>query len=291
MKKLSELINLIDRTRLKRLAIINANDKELLEVLNEAEEKNLISSILIGDKNKIKNTIKQNGLNIAEDKIIDGDVNTALSLIKENKVDFIMKGNISTDDLMREVLKCLDKKTLLSHVMIYEIPKHHKLLILTDGGLNPYPKLNQKVDIINNSVRVSKKLGVNLPKVAVLSATEKVSEKIESTTHGALLSIMNRRGQIKDCIIEGPLALDNAISKISANKKNINSEVSGDADILIVPNFEAGNLLGKAITYFGNGVGAGVIVGGDFPIILNSRASTREEKLYSIILGIILLKE
>ena len=291
MRKLSDLISLIDKTSPKRLVVINAEDKETLEALEEAEEKNLINSILLGDKNKIKDIIKQNNLNINENKIIQGDVDTALKLLKEDKADFIMKGNISTDDLMRDVLKGLDKKTLLSHVMVYEIPKYHKLLVLSDGGLITFPTLNQKIDIINNAIKLSKKLGVNLPKVAILSATENVSEKINSTTDGALLSVMNRRGQIKGCIIEGPLALDNAISKISANKKNINNEVSGDADILIVPNFEAGNLLGKAINYFGNGLSAGIIVGANFPIILNSRSSTKEEKLYSIMLGRISLNK
>ena len=202
-----------------------------------------------------------------------------------------MKGLIGTASLLKAVLNKeaeLRTNNLLSHVMIYDVPTYHKLLFLTDGGMVPYPELKDKIGIINNSVSVAKSLGIDTPKVAPICAVEVVNPSMQATIDASTLSTMNRRGQIKGCIIDGPLALDNAISKEAAKHKGIVSEVAGEADILLVPNIESGNFLGKSLTYFAKAESAGVIIGAKCPIVLVSRADSFKSKLYSIALGSIL---
>ena len=179
----------------------------------------------------------------------------------------------------------LRKSSLLSHVMIYDVPLYHKLLFLTDGGMIPYPELKDKVGIVNNAVMVAKKLSINMPKVAPICAVEVVNPSMQATIDASVLTSMYKRGQIKGCIIDGPLALDNAINKEAAEHKGIVSDVAGDADILLVPNIESGNFLGKSLSYFANAQNAGVIVGAKCPVVLVSRADSAKSKLYSIALG------
>lgn len=296
VKKLEELLTLAKTKGKKTLAVAVAQDKEVLIAVIEAVNIGIIDAILVGDEDNIRKISVEEKLNLDSIKIVhEKDIKKAASkaveCVSNGQAHYIMKGMLGTADLLRAVLNKeagLRGNGLISHVMIYEIPTYHKLLFLTDGGMVTYPNLEEKVGIINNAVRVANKLGINSPKVAPICAVEIVNPSMQATVDAAVLSKMNRRGQIKHCIIDGPLGLDNAISKASAEHKKIISDVAGDADILLVPNIESGNLLGKSITYFAKGEGAGIVMGAKCPVVLVSRSDSAKSKLYSIALGSII---
>ncbi|MEG0773173.1 phosphate butyryltransferase [Clostridium sp.] len=297
VKKLDELISLAKEREKKTIAIAAAQDKVVLEAVVQAVENNIVDVILVGDKKKILSLGEELNINLDNMQIIDEcDVNKAaakaVELVSKGEAQFLMKGILGTADLLKAVLNKeagLKTTSLLSHVMIYEIPNYHKLLFLTDGGMVPYPELNDKIGIINNAIKVAHGLHIEKPKVAPICAVEVVNPSMQATLDAAALSSMNKRGQIKGCIIDGPLGLDNAISEEAAHHKGIISEVAGDADILLVPNIEAGNFLGKSLTYFAKAESAGVIVGAKCPVVLVSRADSAKSKLYSIALGAVLV--
>ncbi|SFA88810.1 phosphate butyryltransferase [Clostridium frigidicarnis] len=295
IKSLENLIELAKNKNKKILSVAVAQDKEVLKAVLSGVSIGIINAILVGDKEKIEQICKEEnwdlkGLEIVNVKNDKKAAEEAVKLVSTNKADFIMKGMLSTADLLKAVLNKefgLRGKSLLSHVMLYETQNYHKLLFLTDGGMVPYPELKDKIGIIDNAVKVANAVGIDMPKVAPLCAVEVVNQSMTATIDASILSSMNKRGQIKDCVIDGPLALDNAISLEAAKHKGIVSEVAGDADILLVPNIEAGNLLGKSLTYFGNAESAGIVMGAKCPIVLVSRADTAKSKLYSIALGAI----
>lgn len=297
VKKLDELIQLAKKREKKTIAIAAAQDKVVLEAVIQAVNDNIVEAILVGDKTKIQEIAKELNINLDAVKIIDeANVNKAaakaVDLVRSGEAQFLMKGILGTADLLKAVLNKeagLKTSSLLSHVMIYDIPTYHKLLFLTDGGMVPYPELNDKVGIINNAIKIAHALEIEKPKVAPICAVEVVNPSMQATLDAAALSSMNKRGQIKGCIIDGPLALDNAISEEAAHHKGIVSEVAGDSDILLVPNIEAGNFLGKSLTYFAKAESAGVIVGAKCPVVLVSRADSAKSKLYSIALGAVLV--
>jgi phosphate butyryltransferase len=202
-----------------------------------------------------------------------------------------MKGKLTTAEILSIYLKDeynLKTGKTMNLVCVFEIPNYHKLLIISDAGMIIAPTLEQKIDIINNAVSVAQRLGVERPKVAILGALEQVNPKMPVTLDAAILTQMNRRGQIKGCIVDGPFAMDNAISKEAAIHKGIISEVAGDADILIVPNIEAGNILYKTLVYFANAKLASSIIGGKKPVVLTSRADSDESKLNAMALSILM---
>lgn len=293
IKNFSELVNVAKSKEKMTLSVAAAEDKEVLIAVEGARELGLIDAVLTGDKDKIKAIADDARIDISKYKIIDCKnpnqaVREGVMEVSTGKADFLMKGLVGTSDLLKAVLDKeigLRGEGLLSHVMVYSVNSYHKLLLLTDGGMVTYPDLAQKVQIVNNAVKVGKALGIDPIKVAPLCAVEVINESMQGTLDAAALSKMNQRGQIKDCIIDGPLALDNAISKEAAEHKGIVSEVAGDADVLLVPTIEAGNLLGKSLTYFASAKSAGVIMGAKCPIVLVSRADTHESKLNSIALG------
>lgn len=293
MKSFDEFFKLAETTKKKRLAVAAAQDTEVLMAVESAREMGLIDGILVGNEAVIKDLAGNLNVNLKNYEVVDAQdtkeaARIAVNLVSGSQADFLMKGLMSTADILKAVLdKEIGLRTgsLLSHVMIYSVPSYHKLLFLTDGGMVTYPDLKQKVQIIQNAVKVAKALGISPVKVAPLCAVEVVNPDMQATVDAAVLSKMNQRGQIKDCIVDGPLALDNAINKEAAKHKGIESPVAGDADILLVPNIEAGNLLGKSITYLAGGKSAGVIMGAKCPIVLVSRADTHESKLNSIALG------
>lgn len=293
IKKLEQLLEMAKEKEKKTLAVAVAQDKEVLEAVVDAVKLQIVNAILVGDKVKIEEIGKINGFDLSNLEIIDEpNLNKAAAKAVEQVVigraHYIMKGMLNTADLLRAVLnkECgLRGSGLLSHVMIYEVPTYHKLIFLTDGGMVPYPELKDKIGIIENAVKVTNSVGIVNPKVAPLCAVEVVNPAMQATVDAALLTTMNRRGQIKGCIIDGPLALDNAVSAEAAKHKGIESEVAGDADVFLVPNIEAGNLLGKSLAYFANGESAGVIMGAKCPVVLVSRADSARAKLYSIALG------
>jgi phosphate butyryltransferase len=299
IRNFDELIEIAKQKTKMKLSVAAAQDDEVLIAVDSARKLGIVDAILVGDKEKIENIAKSASIDLSQYEIVDSkdlkeSARTAVSLVSQGKADFLMKGLIGTADLLRAVLDKeigLRGKGLLSHVMVYSVPTYHKLVFLTDGGMVTYPDLNQKVQIVNNAVQVAKSLGVSPIHVAPLCAVEVINPDMQATLDASALSKMSQRGQIKDCIIDGPLALDNAISKEAAKHKGIESPVAGEADILLVPNIETGNALGKSLTYFAQAKSAGVIMGAKCPIVLVSRADTHESKLYSIALGSLVANE
>lgn len=293
MKKLSELLEKAKINGPKVVSVAVAEDNVVLSALEKARKEGIINAILIGDKKKIEQIAVENGIDLNNYEIIDEEseseaAKTAVKLVAERKADFVMKGKIKTGDLMREVLKeeyNLRTGKTLSLVSIFEIPNYHKLLIVSDAGMTIAPSLEQKVDIINNTVFVAKKaLGIEKPRVAILGAVEIVNSKMPATIEAAILAKMNNRKQIKGCIVDGPFALDNAVSIEAAKHKGIESPVAGDADILIMPDIEAGNIFYKAMVFLGGARVASTIIGAKVPIALTSRADSDETKLLSLAL-------
>lgn len=293
IKNFEELQELAQKRPKMRLSVAAAEDDEVLIAVDSARKLGIVDAVLVGDKEKIEKIAEDSEIDISKYEIIDSknpveSARKAVSLVSSGKADFLMKGLLGTADLLKAVLDKeigLRGKGLLSHVMLYSVPAYHKILFLTDGGMVTYPDLNQKIQIVHNAVKVARALGVEPVHVAPLCAVEVVNPDMQATLDAAALSKMSQRGQIKDCIIDGPLALDNAISKEAAKHKGITSPVAGEADILLVPNIESGNLLGKSMTYFGGAKSAGVVMGAKCPIVLVSRADTHEAKLNSIALG------
>lgn len=296
--RLEELIQRAKDGKKRTLSVAVAQDKPVLEAVTEAVKLGIVDAILVGDEAKIKEICKDENYNldnieIVNEKDIIKAAARAVEFVSKGQADFIMKGMLGTAPLLKAVLNKeanLRGNSLLSHVMIYGVKNYPKLIFLTDGGMVPYPELKDKIEIINNAVKVAHALGIDNPKVAPLCAVEVVNPSMQATLDAAALSQMSKRGQIKSCIIDGPLALDNAISKEAAEHKGIHSPVAGEADILLVPNIEAGNLLGKSLTYFGGAENAGIIVGAKCPVVLVSRADSAKSKLYSIALGALAVK-
>jgi phosphate butyryltransferase len=254
------------------------------------EKLGLVDPILLGDEKKIKDIARKLKLDITRMKIINEGtdaeaVKIAVKLVGSREADILMKGNVTTAVFLKGVLDKeagLRKRDVLSHFAIFELPTYHKLLGLSDAAMIPAPDFKTKVAIVNNAVEFMNKLGYAKPKVAVLAAVEMVNESMPATLDAALLSKMNQRGQIKNCIIDGPLAYDNAVSMESSKHKGIISDVAGDADLLIVPDIEAGNLLYKAYSFSANAKLAAVVLGAAAPIVLTSRSDTEESKQASI---------
>ncbi|PLX16177.1 MAG: phosphate butyryltransferase [Candidatus Muiribacterium halophilum] len=278
----------------KKVAVVMAADPDLLEAISEAMKMNLIQPILIGPKEKILDIIKkwEREVEIIDCLAEDEAARKGVELIRDNKASMIMKGKIKTGTFLKAIV---DKKSgvsggnILSHVLVFE--KDNRLRIITDGGMIIAPDLKEKISIINNSVRVAISLGRKTPKVAPICAVETVNDSMEATLDAALLAKMNSRKQIKDCIIDGPLALDNALSKKAAEHKGIKSDVAGDADILLVPDIEAGNILGKSVYYIAGCECAGMIAGPLCPVIMLSRADSPKTRLNSIALAMVCAKE
>lgn len=294
LKYLSDLIEKAKGQAKKVLAVAACQDEEVLRAVYEASTSGIIEPILIGDIEKTEKVAQELGISIESYEKIDTKelveaAQIAVRYVSSGKADFIMKGLIDTSILLKEVLSKeygLRTNSLLSHVMIYEVPAYHKFVFLTDGGMNLEPSLEDKIKIVKNAVKVCKSLGYDKVKVAAIAAKEKVNPKMIATVHANELKNMCNNGLFENgVIIDGPLALDLAISKDAAKIKGYESEVSGDADILLVPNIETGNGIGKSLTYFANSQSAGIIMGAKAPIVLVSRADSHEAKLYSIALG------
>lgn len=294
MKKLKELKKLLNNDKKMKLAVVAAEEENILIAVDSAYKDNIIIPVLIGNVEKIreysnKNNINLEGYELVEAESFQESAEIAVKMVREGKADFLIKGLVDTGILLKTVLNKeygLRTGKQLSHVMIYEVPNYHKLLFLTDGGMVTYPDLNTKADIIKNAVEVANAFKYDEIKVSCLAAKEKVNPKMPATVDGAKLKEMCQDGEFgENVFVEGPIALDLAVSKESAAIKKYESPVVGDSDILLVPNIEMGNGIGKAITYFGSGISAGIIMGAAKPIVLVSRADTFESKYYSILLG------
>ncbi len=298
MKTISEIIDGAKKAGRKRIALAAAQEESALEAAVDAYKNGLAETILIGDTVAIKDLAKTMGADISAFRIIEEKdyakaAAKAVELVKAGEADLVMKGILDTSILLKAVLNKengLNAGRLTSHVAVMQVPTYHKLLIVTDAAININPDIPGKLDIIANAVQVAKGLGIDVPKVALLAAVEKVNwDKMPCTADAAIITQMNRRGQVKGCIIDGPLALDNAISAESAKIKKIVSDVAGDADILVAPDIESGNILYKCLLDLGQAKGACIVVGAAKPVILTSRADTAETKLASIALAILSL--
>jgi len=252
----------------------------------------------VGDRELIRRLASEQSIDIGRMIIIHEPTprdasRKVMELLRMGHADLAMKGKVETGDFLRAALDReagLRVGRLLSHVAVFEVPGFDRLLFVTDSGVVVAPTLEQKVEIVQNAIMVAQRFGLEMPKVAILAATEMVNPKIPTSMDAATLAKMADRRQIQGGIVDGPLALDNAISAESAAIKGIQSAVAGCADILVTPDVEAGNMLAKAITYFAKGRMAGVVVGAKSPLIVASRSDPHETKLMSMALGIILAR-
>src|SRR6056297_2784601 len=294
MKKLKDLKNIIDKNNKSRLIVVAAEEENVLEAVAKAHNDDLIEPILVGNEKLIREYIVKNGFKLGDVEIIPAETfeesaEIAIKMINEDRGDFLIKGLIDTSILLKAVLNKewgLRTGKQLSHVMLYEVPAYHKLLMLTDGGMVTYPDTETKIQLIKNSYEAAKKLGYKEFKVACLAAKEKLNKKMQATVEAAEIKDKYEKGEFEEgIIVEGPIALDLAVSKEAAKIKKFESSVAGDADLLLVHNIEMGNGIGKSITYFGNGIGAGVVMGAKVPIVLVSRSDDFNAKYYSILFG------
>lgn len=293
-KGFRDLIEKVQNSEVKkRVIVVAAQDEHTLEAVFRAQKDNIIEPILIGNKVKIKEILDSLQEDLDESSIIDVKDDSeaavkAVEFINEKKADFIMKGKIQTADLLKAVVdkeKGLRTGKAMSHIAIHEIPTYHKLLAVTDGGMMMYPDVDMKKQIIENAVSTFIDMGYEKPKVAVLAAVENENLKMPETMDASKLKKMNIEGEIKNCIVEGPISYDLTMSKESAEIKGFVSPVTGDVDILIVPNITAGNILGKSLIYSAGAKMAGFIVGAKVPIVLTSRGASSEEKYLSLVLS------
>jgi phosphate acetyltransferase len=293
----NNLLNFAKRSGVIDAAIVNAGEIFPMESVHMAVKHNLINPIFIGNQDNIKKYADKLGWNISKYKIIDerNENNTAsiaAKLASENKVKIIVKGHIHTDILMKAVLKRdlnLIGKKRLSHVWHMTLDKDDKPFIITDGVVNVLPKLEVKMHILRNAVEFANKIGITRPKVSILSATEEVIESVPSSIDANIITKRAKEENIKADVF-GPLAFDNSVSKKSAAIKRIKNEVSGNTDILLVPNVETGNALVKMMIYFMGACAAGVVVGGKVPVVITSRSDEAESRLASIAAAVAALK-
>ncbi|WP_042355109.1 phosphate butyryltransferase [Bacillus rubiinfantis] len=288
---LESLIEKATQMSSKTVAVAAAEDADVIEAILEAAERNLARFLLFGNQEKISLLL---GSTVGKIKVIHADdrkaaVEMAVQAVSNREADVLMKGNVPTKTLLSAILNKeygLRTGRVLSQAAVFELSAVNRLILITDAAMNITPSLEQKVQIVQNSVSIAKAIGINEPKVAPLAAVEVVNPAMQATTDAALLTMMNKRGQITDCIIDGPLALDNAVSAFAAQHKGIHSEVAGHADILLVPTIEVGNVLYKSLVYFANAKVASVIAGAKVPIVLTSRTDSAENKLYSLALAL-----
>lgn len=292
--RLKDIKNLLHSDNRMKLAVVAAEEENVLIAVDDAYKNDIVMPILIGDVNKIREIAKNAQINIDCYELINADsleqsAEIAVKMVREKKADFLIKGLIDTSILVKQVLNKeygLTTGRTLSHVMAYDVPVYHKLLYLTDGGIMTYPDLDGKKNILENAIDVLKALNYKEIKVACLAAKEKLNPKMPPTVDADALKKMCQEGKFAEgVVVEGPISFDLAVSKEAAEIKKYNSPVAGDTDILLVPNIETGNGIGKTMTYFGNALSAGIIVGASAPVVLVSRADSYESKYYSILLG------
>ena len=299
IKKLDDLFGVLKTQKSKRLVAAYANDAHTISAVSQAVDKGIIEATLVGNAEVIAAVCRQENIDIRKFQIVNQTdemeaARWAVRIINEGHGDMLMKGLVSTDKYMRAILDkengLMPPGAILSHVTVMESPRYPKLLVVGDVAIIPQPGLKEKIAITRYLIGVAQALGIELPKVAVLAATEQVMPKMPACTDAALITKMADRGQIKGALVEGPLALDVAIDKESAQIKKINSPVAGDADCLVFPNIESGNVFYKANTKLAGGEQGAIVVGAKVPAVLSSRGDSIQTKLYSIALAAITAK-
>ncbi|WP_091838514.1 phosphate butyryltransferase [Marininema halotolerans] len=278
------------------VAVGAADDREVLEAVLDAKKRGIAHFRLFGDRGKILQLTESIGLTLREGEIFHQPdpmkaCIDAVRAVREGDADVVMKGMVHSADFLRAVLNkeagLRAGKNVLSHVATFEVPGYNRLIHVTDPALNVAPELKEKAQIIRNAIQLCHSLGEALPRVAVLGAVELVNPTMQPTLDAAALAQMSRRKQIQGALIDGPFALDNAISVTAAKHKGIESDVGGRADVLLVPNIEAGNILYKSMVYFAKAKIGALVLGASAPVILTSRADSHEAKLYSIALAVL----
>ena len=278
-----------------RIAVVAAADPEVLTAVAEAQAAGIADAVLVGNRAEIGRLQDELNLNLDHATVLDQpDPKRAafecIGLAAQGQVDVVVKGQLKTNELLGAALRSdggIREGALVTHVGIFEIPRVDRLIYISDSGVVLYPDMHQKLEIIQNAVEVARAFGIDRPRVAVLSATEDVDPDRPVSIDGLALSRMARQGWVEHAVVDGPMALDVAISMQSARVKGIVGPVAGQADILIVPNVEAGNMMAKSIQYFGHGRMAGLVVGTRVPILISSRADTAETRFLSLAMATI----
>ncbi|WP_147802858.1 bifunctional enoyl-CoA hydratase/phosphate acetyltransferase [Alkalicoccus halolimnae] len=282
------------------IAVANAVEASVFRAAQIALDESLAEFHFIGALNEMTAAMEEADFSADENTVVFIDCRDeaeasekAVRLVSEGKADVLMKGMVSTSILLKAVLHKeygLRSGNVLSHVAGFTLPDREKMLFLTDAAMNIAPSLPEKVQIVENAVAALNQMGIENPKVAVLAAVENVNPAMQATVDAALLTQMNKRQQITNCIVDGPLGFDNAVSLEAARKKQIESPVAGEADLLLAPQIETGNALYKSFTYIGRGVVGGMIVGAKAPIILTSRTDSEESKLFSLAMAVSIIQ-
>ncbi len=287
-RSFQEILDRAQKSGRKKIVIAGGDDPISIKAAERAYELGMVTPIFVGERQKIEKLTTR--FEIIEAKSPDEACLKAVEIVRNEQDAILMKGHVTTREFLKAVLdseKGLRAGKLLSHVAVVESPYYHKLLFVTDGGMVIKPTLEQKKFIIQNAVEFTKKLGIEKPKVAILAAVEKVNPDMPETMDAEALVDAQKRGEIKDCVIEGPMALDLAVSKFACEMKSYKGEVAGDADILLMPDIAAGNISAKAMLYLGGAKFGGAVVGTTKPCVMLSRADTDEIKLNSIALGVV----
>jgi phosphate butyryltransferase len=293
LTSLDQILERALQNKPKRLVVAAAEELHVLKAVKNASVKNIISPILIGNLEKIRNIASDIEFSLNNALLISSaspeeSSKIAVQLMCNHDADILMKGMVSTSILLKAVIdhkNGMINRIHLSHIALCQIESYHKLLAITDAAMNISPNLEEKVQILQNAVNLLNSLGYTEPKVGIVCPVEIENPKIESTVHAAKIKEMNRNGKIKNCLIDGPLALDNIVSKDAAILKGISGEVAGNADLILTPDLDSGNILYKSIIFLAKGIVAAVIIGASAPIVLTSRADSENSKLYSIALA------
>ena len=297
MRTIAEIIEAAQGYASGRIAVAAAHDADVLKAVAEAKRRRIAEPILVGHGDAIRSILEELGENPSDYEIIQADTDVdcaqkAVECVSAGKANFLMKGLLNTPDIMRAVLKPeagLRTGKLISHVMMYE-PKGHRMMGLTDGGMNTFPDLDKKAEILENAARVFKALGYDEINAACICGAEVVNPKIQSTVDAKTLSEMTDRWAPYHMNVYGPVGLDLAVSEAACRHKHYEAKGAGQADILLVPSYETGNGIGKAMSIFGGAMNAGIVVGAKVPIVLVSRADSAEVKLAAMALGAVVAR-
>jgi len=293
IRTLEELVAMAQKHPPVRVAVAAAAHSLVLQSIRRGLELGIVEPLLVGREADIRKEAEAIDWDLEGMQLIAAETGSAtaamaVELVKRGKAEVLMKGYLHTDEMLRAVLNQqtgLRTDRLLTHVFVLEVPTYHKLLMISDAAININPQIAEKAAIAQNAIDLARRLGVEVPKVAALSSVETVNPSIPSTVHAACLSKMAQRGQIKGAIVDGPLAFDNAISAEAACEKGIESPVSGDVDVVVVPDLDAGNILSKNLEYLAKAKMAGIVMGASAPVVLTSRSDPPNARVYSLALA------
>ncbi|MCQ1530434.1 phosphate acyltransferase [Lutispora saccharofermentans] len=298
-KNFNELITHVKSSAIaKRVVVAAAQDEHTLDAVLKVRDEGVVEPVLVGDRAKILEILEKLNAVVPDEDIYDAlqfseAAALSVSLVRNGKADFIMKGKLETADILKAVVNKetgLGMGRTMSHIAINQIPSYHKLLITTDGGMLLAPTLEQKRDVVINAVSALRSMGYDKPKVGILAASEKINHKLQDSVDAAALKEMNQNGEIEGCIVEGPISFDIAMIKERAVTKGYDSPCAGDVDVLVVPNITAGNILGKSLVEMAGAKMAGLIIGAKCPIVVTSRGSSAEEKYLALNLAAAMTK-